>query len=247
MKSLKFIPALLLCAVAVAFTGPSTKDHWKQLFNGKDLSGWKVKNEKKNNWEAFSNSSPILDEKNPGQFDAGKRTGGSKAGGDDSPSSLVNVKGGGSDISTEQKFGSGVYEVEFMVPKGSNSGIYLMGEYEVQVLDSFGKPDDKHISTSFVERQNLTMRMHMRRFTRLTNAFSKKAANHCHAVALHFMFYNYAKIHKSLRITPAMAAGVTDHVWTFEEIAALAPEVLARKRGPYKKRETLSTTFKNSN
>jgi hypothetical protein len=110
----------------------------------------------------------------------------------------------------------------------------------------FGKPDPKHISTSYVERQNLTMRMHMRRFTRLTNAFSKKAANHCHAVALHFMFYNFAKIHKTLRVTPAMAAGVTDHVWTFEEIAALAPEPEAKKRGPYKKRE-LSTEKEISN
>jgi IS1 family transposase len=109
----------------------------------------------------------------------------------------------------------------------------------------FGKPDPKHISTSMVERQNLTMRMHMRRFTRLTNAFSKKAQNHCHAIALHFMFYNFAKIHKTLRVTPAMAAGVTDHVWTFEEIAALVPEPVARKRGPYKKR--LSTEKRISN
>jgi IS1 family transposase len=86
-----------------------------------------------------------------------------------------------------------------------------------------GKPDPKHISTSFVERQNLTMRMSMRRFTRLTNAFSKKAENHAHAVAIHFMFYNFGRIHKTLRITPAMAAGVTDHVWSLEEIASLAP------------------------
>jgi IS1 family transposase len=85
-----------------------------------------------------------------------------------------------------------------------------------------GKPDMKHVSTSFVERQNLTMRMSMRRFTRLTNAFSKKAENHAHAVALHFMFYNFGRIHKTLRITPAMAARVSDHVWSLEEIAALA-------------------------
>src|SRR5208282_5310364 len=84
-----------------------------------------------------------------------------------------------------------------------------------------GKPDKKHISTSFVERQNLTMRMHMRRFTRLTNAFSKKAENHIHAVALHFMFYNFCRIHKTLRITPAMAAGVTDHVWDMAEIVGV--------------------------
>lgn len=79
-----------------------------------------------------------------------------------------------------------------------------------------------HISTSYVERQNLTMRMSMRRFTRLTNAFSKKLENLGYAVALHFMYYNFGRIHQSLRITPAMAAGVSDHVWELEEIAALA-------------------------
>lgn len=84
-----------------------------------------------------------------------------------------------------------------------------------------GRPDPKHVSTSFAERQNLTMRMSMRRFTRLTNAFSKKVENHAHAVALHFMFYNFGRIHKTLRITPAMAAGVSDHVWSLEEIAQL--------------------------
>lgn len=81
-----------------------------------------------------------------------------------------------------------------------------------------GSPDPKHISTSYVERQNLTMRMHMRRFTRLTNAFSKKVENHAYQVALHFMHYNFAKIHKTLRVTPAMEAGITDHVWTIEEM-----------------------------
>jgi IS1 family transposase len=85
-----------------------------------------------------------------------------------------------------------------------------------------GNPDPKHISTSYVERQNLNMRMSMRRFTRLTNAFSKKVENHAHAIALHFMYYNFGRIHKTLRITPAMAAGVTQHVWSLEEIAELA-------------------------
>jgi IS1 family transposase len=84
-----------------------------------------------------------------------------------------------------------------------------------------GDPDPKHISTSYVERQNLTMRMHMRRFTRLTNAFSKKAENHFYAVAIHFMWYNFAKIHQTLRITPAMQAGVTDRVWDAEDIVRL--------------------------
>jgi hypothetical protein len=85
-----------------------------------------------------------------------------------------------------------------------------------------GNPDPKHISTSYVERSNLTMRMTMRRFTRLTNAFSKKVENHEHAIALHFMYYNFGRIHKTLRVTPAMAAGVSDHVWPLEEIAGIA-------------------------
>ncbi len=84
-----------------------------------------------------------------------------------------------------------------------------------------GDPEPTHISTSFVERQNLTMRMSMRRFTRLTNGFSKKVENHEAAVALHFMYYNFARIHQTLRITPAMAAGISQHVWSFQEIVAL--------------------------
>ncbi|CAN5557163.1 IS1 family transposase [soil metagenome] len=85
-----------------------------------------------------------------------------------------------------------------------------------------GNPDIKKVSTSHVERANLTMRMGMRRFTRLTNGFSKKVENLEHAVSLHFMHYNFARIHKTLRVTPAMEAGISDHVWTLEEIAALA-------------------------
>ena len=85
-----------------------------------------------------------------------------------------------------------------------------------------GKPEQQHVSTSFVERQNLTMRMGMRRFTRLTNGFSKKIENHEHAIAIHFMYYNFGRIHKSLRVTPAMEAGISDHVWSLEEIANLA-------------------------
>jgi hypothetical protein len=84
-----------------------------------------------------------------------------------------------------------------------------------------GDPDKAHISTSYVERQNLNMRMGMRRFTRLTNAFSKKLENHCHALALYFMFYNFCRIHKTLKISPAMAAGVTDKLWSMEDIVAL--------------------------
>ena len=104
-----------------------------------------------------------------------------------------------------------------------------------------GRPDQAHISTSYVERQNLTMRMHMRRFTRLTNGFSKKVENHAYAVALHFVFYNFVRIHKMLRCSPAMAAGVTTRLWDMSDIVALieareaaeAPKV----RGPYKRRQ----------
>jgi len=84
-----------------------------------------------------------------------------------------------------------------------------------------GDPNPRHISTSFVERNNLTMRMSMRRFTRLTNAFSKKAQNHAHAVALHFMHYNFVRIHKSLRVTPAMEAGLAAKPWTLEDLVGL--------------------------
>ena len=84
-----------------------------------------------------------------------------------------------------------------------------------------GNPDAKHISTSYVERQNLTMRMGMRRFTRLTNAFSKKIDNHRYAIAMHYMYYNFVRIHQTLRTTPAMAAGVTDRLWDIEDMVAL--------------------------
>ncbi len=87
-----------------------------------------------------------------------------------------------------------------------------------------GDPDPKHVSTSFVERQNLTMRMSMRRFTRLTNGFSKKLENHGHAVALYFLHYNFCRVHSTLRVTPAMQAGISDHVWSLEELCALLPE-----------------------
>jgi IS1 family transposase len=84
-----------------------------------------------------------------------------------------------------------------------------------------GNPNPDHVSTSFVERQNLTMRMNMRRYTRLTNAFSKKVENLGHAVALHFMYYNFCRVHQTLRVTPAMEASVTDHIWGVEEILNL--------------------------
>jgi IS1 family transposase len=93
-----------------------------------------------------------------------------------------------------------------------------------KVEEITGQPNPKHISTSYVERQNLTMRMHMRRFTRLTIAFSKKFENHMHMVALYTVFYNWTKIHKTLRVTPAMAAGLTERVWDMADVVALIEE-----------------------
>lgn len=107
-----------------------------------------------------------------------------------------------------------------------------------------GNPGKALISTSHVERQNLTMRMHMRRFTRLTNGFSKKVEDHAYAVALHFMYYNFVKVHQTLKVTPAMEAGLTDRLWDIADLVALvdANEPAPKKRGPYKKRQP-----KNSN
>lgn len=101
-----------------------------------------------------------------------------------------------------------------------------------------GDPDPKHVSTSYVERQNLSMRMGMRRFTRLTNGFSKKIENHEYALAIYFMHYNFVRIHQSLRVTPAMAAGLTDRLWSLDDLVAIveANEPPPKKRGPYKKR-----------
>ena len=103
-----------------------------------------------------------------------------------------------------------------------------------------GRPEQAHISTSYAERQNLTMRMSMRRFTRLTNAFSKKVDNHIHALALYFTFYNFARQHKTLRCSPAMAAGLSKTLWGMEDIVALidAQAEPTKRRGPYKPRAT---------
>ena len=120
--------------------------------------------------------------------------------------------------------------------KGRYSPAECTGSKKVRVE---GNPDKKHVSTSYAERQNLTMRMHMRRFTRLTNGFSKKVEAHANAVALHFMYYNFVRIHATLRMTPAMAAGVTDKLWEVSDIVALIEAKEADKpsaRGPYKKR-----------
>src|SRR5438105_11710359 len=106
-----------------------------------------------------------------------------------------------------------------------------------------GQPNPKYISTSCTERHNLTMGMSMRRFTRLTNSFSKKVENHCHALALYFVFYNFVRSHKALgKLTPALAAGVTDRTWEFSDIVTLidAAEVEPKKRGSYKPRQPKS-------
>ncbi len=105
-----------------------------------------------------------------------------------------------------------------------------------------GNPDIDHVSTSYVERQNLTMRMHMRRFTRLTSAFSKKVENHAYAVALHMMYYKFVRIRKTLRVTPAMAAGVADRLWEIGDIVRLVEDAEAqpKRRGPYKTKAQVS-------
>ncbi len=117
--------------------------------------------------------------------------------------------------------------------KGRYSPAECTGIKKIQVE---GKPDPKHISTSYVERQNLTMRMSMRRFTRLTNGFSKKVENHVHMIALYTVWYNWLRIHKTLRVTPAMAAGLTGKLMSWEDIIAIMDAVdEPKKRGPYKK------------
>ena len=107
-----------------------------------------------------------------------------------------------------------------------------------------GHPDPIHISTSICERLNLTLRMGNRRLARKTNAFSKKIENHHHALSLQFMYYNFGRVHTTLRVTPAMEAGLTDHVWSLDEIVGLIPEPVAKKRGPYKPR--LNKSVKNN-
>lgn len=117
---------------------------------------------------------------------------------------------------------------------GKYSPMTLSGIRKCRVT---GRPDMGKVSTSFVERQNLTMRMHMRRFTRLTNGFSKKIEAHVNAISLHFAYYNFVKVHKTLRMSPAMAAGVTDRLWEMADLVAIveAAEPKPGKRGPYRK------------
>jgi IS1 family transposase len=129
--------------------------------------------------------------------------------------------------SADRAFGLDVdYGMLHKIYAGGGDGRYspaeCIGTKKVVVT---GDPDPKHISTSYVERSNLTMRMHMRRFTRLTNAFSKKFENHAHMVAIYTVWYNFVRPHKTLRVTPAMQAGLTDRVWDFAEIVALMDAV----------------------
>ena len=95
----------------------------------------------------------------------------------------------------------------------------------IKKVEIIGEPDPLHVSTSYIERQNLTMRMSMRRFTRLTNAFSKKLDNHIHSINLFYMWYNFARVHQTLRVTPAMEAGISSHVWSIQEIVGLPGQV----------------------
>jgi IS1 family transposase len=139
----------------------------------------------------------------------------------------------------ERAFGADVDHAQLVKLYGpssdSSKGRYSPAECNgIKKTSVEGKPDLEHISTSFVERQNLSMRMAMRRFTRLTNAFSKKLENHVHALALYFVHYNWMRIHKTLRVTPAMAAGLTDKLMGWEDIIAIMDaeqkDTLARKR-----------------
>ena len=144
----------------------------------------------------------------------------------------------------EGAFGGDIDYAMLVKLYGSNGGASSEKRYSpaectgTRKMKVSGKPDDAHISTSYVDRQNLTMRMSMRRFTRLTNALSKKIENHVHSVSLHFMYYNFCRQHKSLQgITPAMAARVTDHLWEIEDIVRLVNEARPKPgpRGKYQK------------
>ncbi len=133
---------------------------------------------------------------------------------------------------------------EFKLIKHYGAPVGALGRYSpgectgIELRRVEGRPVLGHVSTSYTERQNLTMRMSMRRFTRLTNAFSKKAENHTHALALYFTFYNFVRQHKTLRCSPAMAAGLSTTLWSMADVVALidAAAEPTKVRGPYKPR-----------
>lgn len=133
----------------------------------------------------------------------------------------------------ESAFGSDIDYAMLVKLYGNDSETesrYSPGEFvSCRTIPMAGRPKQRDISTSFVERQNLTMRMQMRRFTRLTNAFSKKIQNLGYAVALHFMHYNFCRVHQTLRVTPVMEAGIADHVWEIDEIVALLDSRTAKE------------------
>jgi hypothetical protein len=144
----------------------------------------------------------------------------------------------------ETAFGGDI-DYAMLVKLYGNSPESMKGRYSpaectgIRKTEIEGQPDPAHVSTSYVERQNLTMRMHMRRFTRLTNGFSKKVENHANAVALHFAYYNFVKVHGTLRMSPAMAAGVTTRPWDMSDLVAIVEAAEApptKVRGRYKKR-----------
>jgi len=133
-------------------------------------------------------------------------------------------------VAVDQVFGIGVDYAQLVKIYGSDtegqkrySPAQCLGTKQHAVI---GRPDPERVSTSYIERQNLTMRMQMRRFTRLTNAFSKKIDNHMHQIALFYMWYNFARVHQTLRVTPAMEAGLSSHVWSIQEIVAIASKAL---------------------
>ena len=135
-----------------------------------------------------------------------------------------------------------IYGTDPQAPRGRYSPPVCTG---ISSTVRSGDPDPEHISTSYIERQNLTMRMSMRRFTRLTNGFSKKVENLAAAVSLHFMHYNFCRVHKTLGTTPAVAGEMVDHVWTLDEVIGLlehAERAVPQKRGPYKPRKPRSVS-----
>ena len=147
----------------------------------------------------------------------------------------------------EGAFGGDVDYAQVLKQYGNVAGVESETRYSPAVCTSVekrrieGNPDMRLANTSYAERQNLTMRMSMRRFTRLTNAFSKKVENHGHAVALHFMHYNFCRIHTTRKVTPAMEAGVTDRVWSVDDIVDLVEAAAPKPKRPATyKRETIS-------
>jgi hypothetical protein len=146
-------------------------------------------------------------------------------------------------VAVEDAFGAGVDYAQLVKLYGtapeSARGRYSPAEcIGAKPHTVTGRPDKAHISTSYVERANLSMRMGMRRFTRLTNGFSKKGENHVHALAIYFQHYNFCRVHQTLRVTPAMAAGISKTLWTMEDVVAMidARAEPPKPRGPYKKR-----------